>query len=135
MDFQHYDSYFEGNDSGLKGKTSYLVFTDKSKFDKIFHPAATMGDNSFLPENAFDTKLVIATIARGNFLRKYDLANVTAKNGRLYVWYTFKDSEDSSARFNSPLILAVDKGNYSQVVFMEKGKERRALRVHLRKTA
>jgi len=127
LDFQRYDSYFEGNNSGLKGKTSYLVFNSQAKFDKIFHPAATMGKNSFLPERAFQTKLVVATVTRGSFIRKYDLTKVTSKNGKLYVWYTIKDREEGSASFNSPLILAVDKKKYSQIVFMEDGKRAGAI--------
>jgi hypothetical protein len=46
--FQRYESYFERNDSGLTGDTSYLVFTSQAQFDKIFHPAATGGQNNFL---------------------------------------------------------------------------------------
>ena len=127
VDFKAYDSYFEGNDSGLKGKTSYVVFTSQANFDKVFHPAATMGQNNFLPQHTFDTKLVVATIKRGNFLRTYELTKVTAKSGKLYVWYTVKDSADGSASFRSPLILAVDKDHYSQIVFMENGKRVRAI--------
>ena len=57
---------------------------------------------------------------------------MTAKNGELYVWYKVKDQESSSATFASPLILAVDKNNYSQIIFMEDGK--RAGAVLLSKT-
>jgi hypothetical protein len=131
VNFQRYDSYFEGNDSGLKGKTSYLVFTSQTEFDRVFHPAATMGQNNFLPEKTFDTKLVMATISRGNFLRKYDIAKVVAKKRTILVWYTFKDTQERSARFNSPLILAVDKDNYSQIVFVENGSAKKRIAVPL----
>jgi len=127
VDFQRYDSYFEGNNSGLKGKTSYLVFNSQAKFDKVFHPAPTMGQNSFLPEKAFQTKLVIATVTRGRFIRKYDLTKVTAKNGKLYVWYKITDGDEGSASFRSPLILSVDKNKYSQIIFMENGKRAGAI--------
>jgi inhibitor of cysteine peptidase len=122
LQFERYDSYFEKNNSGLKGRTSYLVITSQPKFDEVFGPAATMGHNTFLPEKTFDTKLVIATITRGRFLRTYDLTKVTVKNGRIYVWYKIKDSAEGSASFRSPLILAVDKNNYSQIIFKENGK-------------
>jgi hypothetical protein len=131
VEFQRYDSYFEKNNSGLPGKTSFLVFTNQGRFDRIFHPAPVMGQNSFLPENAFDTKVVIATIVRGNFTRTYDLTKVTAKDGTLYVWYTFTDSEGGGARFNSPLILAVDRENYSRIIFMENGKRIRSIPAHI----
>jgi hypothetical protein len=129
VDFQRYESYFEKNDSGLAGKTSYLVITNQARFDAIFHPAPVMGQNAFLPDKAFDTKLVIATITRGNFLRKYEVTKMAAKNGALYVWYTFTDAQPSGARFNSPLILSVDKGDYSRVVFVEKNRGLRTVRV------
>jgi hypothetical protein len=122
LDFQRYDSYFEGNDSGLKGETSYLVFTSQSQFDKIFHPAATGGENHFLPDQAFKAKVVVAAIARGNFLRTYDDPKVTAANGNIYVWYKATDRQEESATYASPLILAVDRGHYSQVIFMQDGK-------------
>jgi hypothetical protein len=123
LDFQRYDSYFERNDSGLKGQTSYLAFTSQEQFDKIFGAAATGGENHFLPENAFKTKLVVATIARGNFLRTYDSPKVTTKNGKIYVWYKTMDKRQESATYASPLILAIDKGRYSQVIFMQDGKK------------
>jgi hypothetical protein len=39
----------------------------------------------------------------------------------IYVWYKIKDAQQNSATFASPLILAVDKGQYSEVIFMENG--------------
>lgn len=123
VDFQRYDSsYFERNDTGLTAKTSYMVFTSRAQFDKIFGAAATGGQNDFLPDNAFNTKVVIAAIARGNFLRTYDSPKVTTKNGKIYVWYKVNDRQQESATYASPLILAVDKGRYSQVIFMQDGK-------------
>ena len=123
LDFQRYDrSYFERNDTGLTAQTSYLVFTSREQFDKIFGAAPRMGQNHFLPDNIFNTKTVIATIARGHFLRRYDDPRVTTKNGQIYVWYKVKDTQQSSATFASPLILAVDKGQYSDVIFMKDSK-------------
>lgn len=123
LEFKRYDSsYFERNDTGLTTQTSYLVFTKRAQFDKIFGPAPTMGQNHFLPDNTFDTKFVVAAIARGHFLRKYDDPKVTMKDGKIYVRYKAKDTPQKSATFASPLILAVDKGQYSEVVFMENGK-------------
>ncbi len=122
LDFQRYDSsYFERNDTGLTAQTSYMVFTSQAQFDKIFGPAPTMGRNNFLPNNTFSTKMVFATIARGHFLRTYDDPKVTTKNGTVYVWYKVKDAQQASATFASPLILAVDKGQYSEIIFMENG--------------
>jgi hypothetical protein len=121
--YQIFKSYFETNDSGLQGNASYLAFTNEEQFAKVFNPAATMGNNEFLPENAFDSKLVIAVINRGNMLRKYTVERVTANGGNLLVNYKTKDEATPTATFNSHLILAVGKGNYRQIVFMENGKK------------
>ena len=123
LDFQRYDgSYFERNDTGLTAQSSYMVLTSRAQFDKIFGAAATGGQNNFLPDNLFKTKVVIAAITRGHFLRVYDSPKVTTKNGKIYVWYKVNDRQQESATYASPLILAVDKGRYSQVIFMQDGK-------------
>ena len=120
--FEQYTSYFEKNNSGLPGDTSYLAFTKEQNFDKVFGTAATMDSNSFLPPDAFKSKLVVAAIKRGN-LRRYENVKVTQEKGKLYVWYDTKDDAPGSATFSSPLIIAVDKGKYKEVVFMENGKQ------------
>jgi hypothetical protein len=121
--FQRYDlSYFERNDTGLTARTSYMVLTRRAQFDKIFGVAPTISQNHFLPDNTFKTKAIIATIARGHFLRRYNDPKVTAKNGAIYVSYTVKDMPQNSATFASPLILAVDEGPYSEVIFVQDGK-------------
>jgi len=56
----------------------------------VFGAAATMGPNSFLPPDAFKTKIIIAAIKRGS-LRRYGDVRVAAKNGILIVSYKAKD--------------------------------------------
>jgi hypothetical protein len=131
VEFRIYNHYFVKNNSGVShSKNSYLVFTSQPPFDRIFGPAAVMGmgKHPFLTKGDFDSKLVVATIGPWeHFLREYKVAKVTASNGRLYVWYTFTDSggsdEPGAAFYDSLLVLAVDRDNYSQVIFMEKGKK------------
>jgi hypothetical protein len=122
VEFQKYDSYFEKNNSGLKGKTSYLILANQVQFDKVFGSATTMEQNNFLTPDVFKSKIVFATIKRGS-MRHYDNVKVTAENGKLFVWYNAKDDAPGSATFSTPLILAVDKGKYNEVVFMENGKK------------
>jgi hypothetical protein len=122
LKFQRHDgSYFEKNNSGLKGEKSYLVFTDQQQFDRVFGPAARMGANDFLPRDAFNTKIVVAAIKRGS-MRRYSDVKVTEENGVLLVSYTATDDKPGSASFRVPLILAVEKGGYSGVVFVENGE-------------
>ena len=122
--FNRYDgSYYEKNNSGLEGKTSYLAMTSEAQFDKIFGPAAVMGHNNFLPAGIFDSKIVIVAIRRAPFLRTYDVKKVTSRKGTVYVWYGVKDGEPGSSRYKTPLILAVDKDHYTKVTFMQNGKK------------
>jgi hypothetical protein len=130
VDYQRYQSYFEKNNSGLKGRVSYLAFTSQRAFDRVFGAAAVAG-SEFLPDGAFKTKLVVATIMRGHSIRDYRVKQVTSEKGKLFVWYDSEDHSQGDASFSTPLILAVDKGGYREVVFMENGK--RAGSVRLRK--
>lgn len=125
-------NYFERNDSNLKGNSSYLVFANAETFERIFSPAATSGDNLFMPDNVFDSKLVIAMIKRGESIYKYDLKKVTAKNKKLYVWYDAapknpaaveKTRDDGSYSYATSCFLTVDKSSYTDVIFMENGKK------------
>lgn len=129
VNFQKYDSYFEKNNSNLKGDVSYLVLRNQKDFDKVFGSAATMGENSFLPDNVFDSMLVVATIKRGSSVRSYEVTQTSIENGRLYVRYNTVDKEQGSAKFSSPLILAVPKGNYKKILFVENGKEAKSISV------
>ena len=122
VEFQQYDGYFEKNNSGLKGKTSYLVLADQGQFDKVFGSVGTAGENNFLTPDVFKSKIVVAAIKRGG-MRHYTDVKVTTQNGKLYVRYAAKDDAPGSATFSSPLILAVDKGKYGEVVFLENGKK------------
>lgn len=121
VDYHQYQSYFEKNNSGLKGTVSYLAITNQREFDKIFGAAAVAG-SEFLPEGAFKTSLVVATIKRGHSIREYKVKQVTADKGKLFVWYDTEDRPQGDADFSSPLILSVAKGNYREVIFMENGK-------------
>ena len=128
VDFQQYTSYFEKNNSGLKGQKSYLAVTDQKQFDRIFHPATTMGTNSFIPEDVFKSKIIVSTIKRDN-LREYSDVKVTEKNGILWVSYNVRDQKPDGATYRSPLILGVDKGKYKEVVFRENSKRAGMARV------
>jgi hypothetical protein len=129
VDYHQYQSYFEKNNSRLKGAVSYLVITNQREFDRIFGATATAADNEFLPEGVFKSRLVVATIKRGNSIREYRVKQVAADKRKLFVWYDTEDRPQGSATFSSPLILAVAKGNYREVVFMENGKRAGSVRL------
>lgn len=120
--YRVYKSYFESNNSGLKGANSYLFLPDQQSFDKIFGAAAVMGNNDFLPSDSFGSKSVAAVIKRGNRIWNYAVQQVDRKGNSLYIRYKATPSIPNSATFASPLIVAVDKANYDSVVFIENGK-------------
>jgi hypothetical protein len=124
VDYGVYDGYFESNKSGLKGPQSFLTFTKARDFNKVFGKAVVMGKKrKFLSDDAFDSKVVVATIKRGGDIWTYQVEKVTANDGKLMVRYKAMSRDGGGARFASPLVIAVDKGKYTSVVFFENGKK------------
>jgi hypothetical protein len=124
VEYQVHNGYFEKNNSGLKGEASYLAFTDQKAYDQVFGAGVVMGKKqNFLPKGAFDSKMVVAVIKRGNKIWEYKVEKVTAEGGVLYVQYTATSKDGGSATFASPLIVSVDKGKYQSVVLLEDGKK------------
>jgi hypothetical protein len=119
------DGYFEKNNSGLKGDTSFLTFTDKAGFDKVFaaRPPLMGGKKPMLlPKDVFDKHVVAAVITRGNSITTYKVEKVTLDSGTLYVQYKATPGPASSAKFASPLIISVPKEKVKKVVFIDNGK-------------
>jgi hypothetical protein len=116
--------HFEKNNSGLKGEASFLVIADAKMFGDVFGIGRTMGPKpNFVQDKTFEAKVVIATIERGNKMVTYKVDKVTADDDTLYIAYTSTAKEATTATFNSPLIVSVDKGKYKTVVFIENGKK------------
>lgn len=117
--------YFEKNNSGLKGDSSYLAIADQKAFDKVFGVAFVAGKKqNFLPKDAFETKIVVAAIKRGDAVYEYKVEKVAADKDVLYIQYTATAKGGAgSAKFASPLIISLDKGKYESVVFLENGKK------------
>jgi hypothetical protein len=116
--------YFEKNNSGLMGDTSFLAITDQATFDKTFGIGVVMGKRpEVLPKDAFDKQLVLSVIKRGP-LYTYSEVSVTGADGVLYVQYS-ADTKGAggTAKYSSPLLVAVEKGKWKSVVFMEGGKK------------
>ena len=123
--FELYDHYFQKNNAGLKGEASHLVLTSPKSFDKVFGVGFTMGPKPhLLPKNAFSARVVLAVIKRGTSLYAFKVQKVTDDNGTLTVRYEAAPQPGGgTARYASPLILSVPKGNYKSVVFVENGKK------------
>jgi hypothetical protein len=126
VEFDVHTGHFEKNSSGLKGDASYLAMTEKAGFDAVFGSAAVMGKKfNWVPKDAFEKKLVVAVIKRGDTQVDYKVEQVTTGDGTLYVQYTAtaKGNAGGTAKFASPLIVSVDKGKYTTVEFIENGKK------------
>jgi hypothetical protein len=117
--------YFEKNNSGLTGEASFLAIADQKGFDTVFGVGFVMGKKpDLLPKDAFDKKLVLAVIKRGNMVFEYKDVAVTKTDNVLYVAYTANGKgAGGTAKFASPLIVEIPKGDYKSVVFFENGKK------------
>jgi hypothetical protein len=115
------------------GNVSFLAFTDQDSFDKAFVKTPDREDlanvypngqpkgkkPNLLPANAFDKKMVVATTIRGANISAYRVLKVTADGNTLYVQYLEQSAFAGNNRiWSSPLILSVDKGPYTSVVFI-----------------
>ncbi len=129
--YEVYSGYFESNKSGLNGEASYLTFTNQGAFDKVFGKAVVMGKrNHFLPKDLFDVHRVVAIIKRGPAITEYKVEKVTVDKDTVYVQYEAKAKDSGgTARYASPLILSLDKGKYTSLVFIENGKKVETLKL------
>jgi hypothetical protein len=127
--FDVHNGHFEKNTSGLKGDSSYLVFTDRPSFDKVFGIARVIGKQNFVPKGAFEKRMVVAVIKRGNALVRYKDEQVTADGKALTVRYTATKGPAGSARFHSPLIVSLPRDKYTSVTFVENGKKAETLKI------
>jgi hypothetical protein len=131
VDYELHDGHFEKNNSGLKGVSSFLVLSSREAFDKVFGIARVIGEQHFVPADAFDTKIVVAVIKRGNTITHYKVDEVTAEEETLQVRYTSSDrgGGGGTARFASPLIFSLDRKPYRSVIFIENGKQVHKLKI------
>ncbi len=118
-----FTGYFVKNDAPLKDNPAYLVLTDKQQFDHVFGIARTLKKPRLIDARAFDKKLAVAAIKRGNSVWAYKVDKVTAADGELRVSYLASGGDPTAAQFASPLIVLVDRHDYARVVFVENGKE------------
>src|SRR5437763_1962390 len=89
IEFTVHGGHFEKNNAGLKGDQSFLLFSDREAFDKVFGAGFVMGKKpNVVPKDAFDKSAVVAVVTRGKAITTYDVEKVTLdKDGTLYVQY------------------------------------------------
>jgi hypothetical protein len=125
VDYDIHSGYFESNKDGLTGDSSYLAFASQKAFDAVFGVARVQGNKQrFLPKDAFDSKVVVGAIKRGNAIYDFKVEKVAYADGVLTLQYTATPQESSgTATFATPLIVSVDKAKYDSVAFIENGKK------------
>ena len=116
--------YFVKNKAPLPGNPAHLLLQDKKSFDDIFSVGFTMGAKpKLINDKLFETHWIVAVVKSGNAMTTFEVEQVRRDKGRVIVQYKATDKGPSSARFNSALIASVPRGDYTEVVFMENGKE------------
>jgi hypothetical protein len=116
--------YFVKNNAPLPGNPAYLILRDMKSYDQIFGIGFVMGAKpNRVDEKLFAGHVVVSVIKSGNTLWKYEVEKVRRVKDQLIVHYTAMGKESATAKFNSPLIVAVPRGDYAEIVFVENGKE------------
>ncbi|MEI7836442.1 MAG: hypothetical protein WCK05_08515 [Planctomycetota bacterium] len=121
--FDVHNGYFVSNQFEPDAPTSFVVVKDQKAFDKVFGVAMVMGDKSHrLPPDAFDKSVVVAAIHRGKAVWEYKVENVMMDGKTLIVKYSTATKPSETAEFACPLIVSVQKEDWTAVQFVEDGK-------------
>ena len=116
--------YFVRNDAPIAGNPAFLVLPSKKSFDGVFGFGFVMGAKPKLVDNKlFDANLIAVVVKEGNAPTTYEVQKVEREKGRLVVHYKATQKQATTARFRSPLILSVPRGDYAEIAFIENGKE------------
>jgi hypothetical protein len=115
--------YFVKNNVKLPDNPAFFVLQDKKAFDQIFGIGFVMGPKpKLVDEKHFEANLIVTVIKSGNTLWKYEVEKVHVDKKQLIVQYT-ANGKESTAKFTVPLIVSVPRGDYTEVIFIENGKE------------
>lgn len=122
--FKQYAGHFEKNTSGLTGANSFLLLPNKEAFDKVFGTLPPLRNDTAtrLPADVFAKHVVVAVITRADAPTEYSKVAAVRTGTTLTVSYQAKTGPASSAKFASPLLLAVPKGQFTEVSFVHDGK-------------
>lgn len=116
--------YFVKNNFKLPANPAFLVVQDKKAFDEIFGFGATMGARpKLVDDKLFEKNLIVVAIKAGNVPWKYEVDKVRLDKKQLVIQYTASGKESATAKFTVPLIISVPRGEFTEAVFIENGKE------------
>lgn len=118
-----HNGYFVSNQFEPDAATSFVVIKDQASFDKVFGTGMVMGDKSNrLVPGAFKNEMVVAAIHRGKAMVTYEVQSVALEGKTLVVSYKAEVKASDSASFSCPLILSIEKKEFTGVRFVENGK-------------
>jgi hypothetical protein len=130
LPFEIYTGYFVSNKFEPDAASSFVIIEDQAHFDRVFGTAFVMRDKARrLPPGVFKTHLIIAAIHRGNSLCDFKVTEVALKHGAVELRYATVFQKSDTATFASPLIVAIPKGEYRTVEFVENGRSEKTLTV------
>lgn len=131
LDIGTFGGHFEKNNSGLTGDASFLLLPDHAAFEKLFGtvPPAGLGKQppgrKTVPvtKATFETSVVAAVVKRGDASTTYTDVAAYLDGDTVTVTYKAATGKATTAKFSSPLFVAVPKDKVKKVVFVENGKE------------
>jgi hypothetical protein len=126
--FDRYDNYSEKTADDRKDAISCMAISTRKEFDDRFDDHYFgFGESSkaprSLPKDAFETRMVIAVVRRGNALWTYEVDGLRADGDKLTLRYKTTRKDQPSATFACPMIVSLPKGSYRSVIFIENDKE------------
>jgi hypothetical protein len=117
------EPYFVNNTYEPNAAESFAMLTGLEQFDNVFRVGMTMtSKRPTINAQTFQSQTILAVIKRGPMCH-YTVQSVAAKGDGLEVRYQVQTDPPGSATYAVPLILAVPKGEYASVAFVENGKE------------
>ncbi len=128
LSFDQYSGYFVSNKFEPDAKLSFVAIHSQAQFDQVFGVAMVMRDKSHrLPKDAFKSNIVLTAIKRGKASWEYKVEGVTIEKGVVKVSYAATSKATPETEFACPLIVSIPKGEYKSFVFVENGKEVKAV--------
>jgi hypothetical protein len=131
VEYKACNGYAESRDSALKGDASFLAVTSMAEFSRLFAPVLTpRGAPDPVAKDAFDTRLFVAVIKRGDALWDYKVEKVTANGDTLTVRYTATPRKGGAVThgetMRKPVGISTSKGETIRVRATEKADPRPA---------
>lgn len=131
LDIGTFGGHFEKNNSGLMGDASFLLIPDFAAFEKVFGTVPPVGLGKQPPgrktvpvtKATFETSVVAAVVKRGAATTAYTDVAAYLDGDTVTVTYKAETGKATTAKFASPLFVAVPKDKVKKVVFVENGKE------------